>query len=221
MKRKVLVIFIMFLICKSNVLGITYAECSSSTISRLKSLISNINISYSYRIENNTAYYDVTLTNVPEDVYFIDLETSKEYRYWNTINGEITIKNYTGKSGKYKFYSALVECYGVSLGDKYYNFPIYNIHYNDPLCDGISNFSLCKKWVNKLYSSYEFQKRVSTYKASLNDEEIEEETIIYEKTLFDKIVEFYVKYYYLVLGVIIILCWTIIVINKRKNSFKL
>lgn len=221
MKKKIFLILILFLMCKSNVLGLSYGGCDYAVVSRLKSLVSNINLSYSYRIVNNKAYYDVTLTNIPKDVYFIDVLTSKYYYYSNTNNGEITIRDYDGKSGRYKFYSYTNNCTNVLLGNKYYNFPIYNIYYNDPLCKDIPNYSLCKKWVDKLYPSYEFERRINEYKFNLNNNEIIEEEVIYEKTLFNKIIDFYVKYYYLILGAIILVCWIIIMISRKKNSFKL
>ena len=34
----------------------------------MKFLVTNINISYSYRIENNNAYFDITLNNITPDV---------------------------------------------------------------------------------------------------------------------------------------------------------
>lgn len=221
MRKKIIIALILLFVCNEKINGLTYRGCDSSTISRLKSFVSNINLSYEYRIDNNITYFNVTVSNIPNGTYFIDTKTSKTYYYSDTNNGELIIRDYTGESGSYKFYSNVGECKGILLGVKYYKFPIYNIYYKHKLCSDVPNFRLCQKWVDKIYPLYQFENQIQEYKSNLNKDDINEGTIVYEKNLFSKIVEFYVKYYYLILGVIIIACWLIIIINKRKNSFKL
>ena len=223
MKKKIFLILIMVLFLKfTNIYALTYNGCDYSDISRIKSLVTNINISYDYKIIDNRAYFDVTITNMFPDAYFVDSSNSKTYTYNDTNDGEITIYNYQVSSGSYKFYSALDTCYGTSLGTKYYKFPTYNIYYNSSICSDVPNFSLCQKWANVNYSSNEFERLVNEYKEKLNkiDEE-EKEIIDYEKTFLDRLVEIYVGNYYYFLAAIILVCLIIMIVTRRKNRFKL
>ena len=222
MKKKFVLFLFILLLKISGVSALTYNGCDYSTISRMKSLVTNVNITYDYRIINNKAYFDVTLTNVFPGSYFTDLNTGITYTYENTNNGEITIKNYEGNSGTYKFYSSLSECPATFLGNKYYKFPTYNIYYNSEECKDIPNFSLCQKWVSVNYSSTTFKEKVGEYKESLNDiNEADEQEIVYDKTFLDRIVELYINNYYYFLVAIIFICCVIMIINRRKNRFKL
>ena len=221
MKKKILFLIVGFLLFKTDAFALTYGGCEYSAIARLKSLVGNINISYDYKIVENKAYFDVTLTNIPEGVYFVDNKTNLTYSYDDTDNGELTIKNYEGNSGTYKFFSALTDCYGTSLSSKYYNFPKYNIYYGDELCLDIPNYSLCQKWASVNYNRDEFEKIVNEYKNKENSSLEEQITVVYEKNLIDKIAELYAKYYYLFLGAMILACVISIIIKRRKDSFNL
>ena len=222
MKKKILLVIILFIL-PINALGLTYGGCDYSTVSKLKSLVTNINISYSYRIENNNAYFDITLNNLTPDIYFYDQKNNKNYYYSDTNNGEITIKNYTsnGSTGTYKFYSAKDECYGIKLGSKYYKLPNYNAYYSSKLCEGISNYSLCQKWTTINYSYEEVETLVNEYKKGINQEDITDDNITYEKTFLNKLLDFYVNYYYYLLIGIIVIFGLIIIIKKRKDKIKL
>lgn len=217
MKKKIMFLIIMFFCFISSI----SAKCDYSTISRLKSLVTNINISYDYYIEDNFAYFNVTLTNIIDGMYFVDTLYDRTYSYYDTNNGEITITGYNGISGSYKFYSSLSECYGTKLGTKYYKFPIYNIYYTNSLCSDIPNYSLCQKWVKKNYSYDEFLKKVTEYKSKNVEEDDSLDNVEKNKTILDVIIQLYVNYYYYFLGSIIIICSTIIFIKRRKDRFKL
>lgn len=217
MKKIIFILTLVFVFYTPSV----FAKCSYKEISRMKSLVSNINLIYDYKIVDNMAKFDITLTNITQDIYIYDFVNNKNYYYADTINGEIKISDYMVKTGSFKFYSTNQSCYGLFLGLKYYTFPNYNIYYNDPLCDDISNFSLCQKWIRMNYNYQEFKKIVNDYKNKTNNSEEEQIVVEYEKTLLNKIVEFYVKYYYYILIFIIVICSIIIVIDRRKNSFKL
>lgn len=218
MKKLILFIFVSFMFISSSAL--TYGGCDYTTVARMKSIVNNINISYDYTYVNNQVSFSVTLNNLTNDIYFKDTNGGKVYYYSDTNNGELTINNYSGYSGSYKFYSNNSNCPGISLGTKYYSFPSYNKYYNHPLCADIPNYSLCQKWVNVSYSTDKFEQLILEY---LNSEEEEEEQIIieYEKTFLDEIIDFYVKYYYIILGVLILVCTSVIVVYNKKNRFNL
>ena len=219
MRKKILFLIVLTVLFAVNVKSIN-AECNYSYMSKVKSLVNNVNISYDYRIENNYAYFDVTLSNLTPEIYFEDTLTELVYKYSDTNNGEITIRNYYGPSGSYRFYSTDENCWGLSIGSKYYKFPTYNIYYNDPICVGASEYSLCQKWVNKLYSYEQFKEAVSNYKDSL-DKPYEKIETTNEDGLFDIIIKFYVKYYFIILPLIIIVCLSVIIVERNKNKFSL
>ncbi len=218
---KKIMLFLLICCFSFSVSALTYGGCDYSSVSRMKSIVTNINLSYDYKIINNEAYFDVTLNNLTEDIYFYDTATQKKYYYNDTINGEIVIFNYKITSGSYKFYSAKNECYGISLGTKYYNFPVYNKYYNNELCKDIPNYSLCQKWGYVNYSQEEFEEMVLEYKNSTPIEEEQSINLEYKKTFLEKIIDIYIKYYYLFLGALILICSIIIIINNKKNQFKL
>ena len=204
-----------------NVKALLYGGCEYSVVSNLKSLVSNVNISYTYEIRNNDAYFNVTLNKIPKDVYFIDTKTNAKYYYSDTADGEITIKEYNNVTdGQYRFMIYNGICDGVKLGTKYYKFPKYNKIYNSEICKGIENYSLCKKWSKDNYSDDEKINKIKEYKSS-EKEDVEKSEIKYEKDTISKIVEFYIKYYYLFLPIIIFICVIIMFISRKKNSFKL
>lgn len=221
MRKKVIFLIITLFLIKPSIHALSYAGCEYSTVSKYKSLVTNVNISYDYRIVNGKVYFDVTLTNITPGMYFRDSQTGKTYTYNNTSNGEITIKNYTGNSGSYKFYSNTKNCNSILMGTKYYKFPIYNQYYNDPLCSDISGYSLCQRWVNKNISYSEFKKLVNEYKESLKVIDVPEEPEVINKNFLDNIIDFYVKYYYLMLPIIIIICVIVMYNQRKKNKFDL
>ena len=217
MKKILLLLFCFSFI---DVFALTYGGCDYSVVSRMKSMVTNINLSYDYKIVDNEALFSVTINNLTDEMYFYDTVTNKYYYYRDSNNGEITINNYKVNSGTYKFYSNLDACHGISLGNKYYTFPKYNKYYVHELCSDISNYSLCQKWSDVNYSEEEFKKMVLEYKNQI--EEPDEEAVVnIEKTITDKIIEIYINYYYYFLGAIILICSVTIIINNRKNKFKL
>ena len=216
MKKIILFLLIAFSFITCSAL--TYGGCDYSEVVRMKSIVSNINISYDYKIIDDEVYFDVTINNLTDDIYFFDTTNRKYYYYTDSNNGEMVIYNYT-ESGGYKFYSNNTSCYGISLGNKYYNFPEYNIYYNDPLCSDIPNYSLCQKWKHINISRDEFEEMIKEYKnVEIEDEEI---TMEYQKSPVDKMIEFYINYYYYFFGGIIVILTPIIIIKNKKNRFDL
>ena len=219
---KLIFTFVVFMIFKSDFKALTYGGCDYTTVANLKKLINNIDVSYTYSIINNEAVFDVTLANIPPNVSFRDSYNSKKYFYSDTSNGEIIIRGYKDvQDGNYTFSVKNGICDNVKLGTKYYKFPIYNHRMNSDSCKDIPKFSLCKKWLNKYYYDYEFEREVKKYKESLEQKETTQLDIKYEKDFFTKLIEFYVKYYYVLLPAIIVIFGTIIIVYNRKGRFKL
>lgn len=213
MKKKLIVAFLLF-IFNINVFALTYGGCEYSEVARMKSLVNNVNIYYDYYLSNGRAYFNVTLTNLTPEIRFTDNYNDKTYSYSDTNNGELVITGYSIQSGSYRFFSANDKCLSVKLGTKYYSFPIYNVYYGSELCKDIPESALCQKWVKNYYSSEQFEKAVKEYKEYRDNKEEKTEEIA--EGLFDIIIKFYIKYYYLILIPVILICSIVIYIDRRR-----
>lgn len=213
MKNKIiLIILVMFM-------GINVsAKCSYKEIAKLKSVVANINTTYDAKIQNSSAYFDVTISNLTNEIYFIDNNSQISYYPNSYINGEIKINDYNYRSVKYKFYSAKAECYGEYLGSQYVTFPIYNIYYDNFICDGIQDFYACNKWVDHVYNYDDVMKLINDYKKEQN---MKEKNVEYRKSIIDRIIEFYTNNYIYVLGFIVVVGGAIVLIFKNRSKVDL
>lgn len=222
MKRILLIICIFFLTPKV-VFARSKTSCDYTLLANLKKLASNINVTYTYYIKDNEAYFDITLTNLQENIYFTD-NYNRTYYYSNTLGGVITIPGY--KSGKvtFTFYSNDSECLNEKLSVKYANLPYYNSFYNYEECKGIEEFSLCQKWTENNYGYDEFIQQTDIYKYNKNRNKIDNNEII-EKKLFEKIVDLYLTYYYIITPLFILavlgIMYSIKYIKYRLNRFNI
>ena len=218
MKKKIILILFMFFLFRTNTYALTYTGCDASTVARMKQIVSNVNTTYNYRIVNNKAYFDLTISNLTNDIYVTDNLFGREY--YNFSNGELTIRGITTSSITIKYYSRKNECRGLMLGIKYEQFPIYNQYHTHEVCKDMEGFSYCEKWVKKAYTLDEIKAAIKKYNEGLNEPDIPT-NVIYKKSLLDRLIEFYVKYYYIVLTGVIIVCGIAIFVKKRKNQFKI
>lgn len=217
--KKILVILFMLFIFKINTFALKYGGCEYSDVARLKKLVTNINVTYNYRIVNNTAYFDVTLTNLTTDMYVMD--NVNKQKYYNIVNGELTIYNYATNSVTFKIYSNKNECRDILLGSKYATLPIYNSYYKADVCKNVENLVYCNKWVSKSYSYDEIKKAVDEYNEKQENQNKPTPEPVHIKTFWEKLLSLYISYYYIILPVIIALCIVGIQIKKRTSRFKL
>ena len=138
MKKKIFFILFMLLFYKTNIHALTYGGCDFSDVARMKQVVTNVSITYDYKIVNNKAYFDVTISNLTNDIYIKDNYANKEY--YKFTNGELVIHNVSDGSISLKFNSNKKECKGLLLGTKYEQFPIYNKYYNNDVCKLSQNF---------------------------------------------------------------------------------
>lgn len=219
MKKIIFLLFLVFCFVFS-----VKAECTYSEISRFKGFASNINISSEYKIVDQSACFVVTINNLTPDLYIVDNYTDKKYFYSDSNNGELIINDCIDvPNNRYIVYASTPNCYEKRLLSKYISFPKYNIYYGLEECDGIHNFYLCKKWVPEGTSFSKFYDQVEQYKNSKNlvEDEIKEENIIIEKSLLDKILDFYAKYYYYILVPITLISLMVILYQRKKDNIKL
>lgn len=134
MKKIVLLLIFMFLMPS------VYA-CSSSLKSEMRIFANNVNFNLDYRIVNDNVIYKVIITGLNDDLY-VSFNNKKYY-------GEnIVIDNLDG-GVKYKFdiYSDTYDfCSFGSLRTKSITTLRYNKYYNDPLCLGHEDNSVCYRW---------------------------------------------------------------------------
>lgn len=207
-----LLIILSFILVPITIKG---AACSNSEKVAYQSLAKNISMSYEYIEENENTQFYVTFTNVLEGFYLKNLDTKETYYY---TGSEMTISGLEqGKNYRYGIYTTYIGCDSIILYTHYLNLPYYNPYYKDELCTGIENFKYCNKWINKKITYEEFKKNVEKYSEKNNDVQEEEKTE--NIGLFDIIVEFYLKYYILILPIIIIS--GIIIIRKHNKKHDL
>lgn len=225
MKKIRVIYIIVFLFClfPNIVIARSKTKCDYTLLSNIKNMTNNINITYTYHIENDIAYFDITLTNLKEDIYFIDNTTNKAYYYTDTNNGEITINNYSINKVSYSFYSNNSECLDEKLTIKYVNLPLYNYYYNYPECEGVTNLKACEKWSGYVASEEEFRNTVNSYKNKNSNNE--NSISLQDTTWFNKLVKMYTTYYYIItplfVGVIVGIVYLIKYIEHRRNRFKI
>lgn len=193
--------------------------CSFSDIARLKKIASNINTSYDYEIKNNEAYFEITLVNLNEEMYLVDTSNNKTYNY---SSNTIKLNNYkSGSTVKFNVYPINSDCADELLRTIVVVLPKYNSYYDDEICQGIEDYSLCQKWSTHNLSYTEFVKKINIYKESLKKDNpviIQDED---DSSIFDLILQFLIKYYYIPLIVLIIGCGIgIYTLNKKSDIYK-
>ena len=214
---KKLSIYIIFLISFFTFSSNTKASCTYSTTANLKKLATNVNVTYTYKIQDNKATFDIRFANLTNDIYLYDSLNDKKY----VVTGEIVLKDFQDGQ-KYRFFikSNNNDCKDEVLTTKYVTLPKYNTFYGNELCKGIEDYVLCQRWgAFNISSYYDYQMQINKYKASLIKEKKEEKEIE-EKTFFEKVGSFLLKYYVFILLGIIIVCSTLIYFLRKKDRFE-
>lgn len=212
--KKILSIFILFVILFP--INSKALLCSDKEKVKFQELAKNITTTYDYIEKNNQATFNITFSNIPEGFRIYDYVNKKEYGY---SASEIILSGFkSGRSYRFDYYTSDVLCQYDNLYTSYINLPYYNPYYKDSICNGL-NYKYCNKW-QKIDMNYEeFVSNVNEYKKSLEiiDNTINEKEV---KGFFDYIMEFYIKYYYIVLPLFIIVSISyIIYYNKKQDLF--
>ncbi len=191
-------------------------SCNYNEQARLRRLASNVTTSYEYVEDGDKVSFNVTLTNVTNEIYIRDNNTGNEYRFNDT--NEIVINGYEpGLNIRYMIYPVKENCTYSYLASKYVNLPYYNKYYKDPLCEG-KNYSICGKWQKVTLSYDEFVKTINEYSKKENqNEEIKEE----KDNVFDMISKFIFDYYIFILGGGLLIFVLISFLRRNKDQFDL
>lgn len=213
--KKILMILVAC-IFPCNVLA---SECSNSDRQRLQDLANNIAMTVEEVEYEGSPYLNVTFTGLHKD---LKIYNSLGYYYYHNfgdnIVGETTIA-YLEPGKVYKFQiSGVNNCAFETVRTITLNAPNYNEYYNDSICDGVSDYSLCQKWINIDMTYDEFVKNVKKYKDDFQENTINEDNNNKSFTFYD----FYNNYYWhTFFGLLIVLVILIYIWIKQNNKNKL
>ena len=214
--KKIITILVLILLIPT--VKVKALSCSYNELANLKKLASNVNISYDYIEQGNNVTFTVTLNNLNEKIYFVDMT---DYRTYNYENDEITISGYrSGETVKYVFYATDSNCSKEALYTTRVSFPSYNPYYKDEVCKGIENYSLCQKWSSQPLSYENFLKKVNEYKEGLNQDDNEEQTpTVNEVSWIQLIVNFLLDYYIIIVVILALGLVGLYFLSKKDDVY--
>lgn len=163
------------------------AACSSSELSRYKSLASNIGNYYDY----NGSSFDITLYNVSNELKVINKENNNSY-FSSSNFGDVFIGGFpTGSMVRLAVYPINSGCSDYRVSTIYVNLPYFNSYYSDPICANNSS-SLCSKWANT--SSYTYEQFVSEVSITkiIDEDKPEPEKPVNRYGFFDFLGDYYI-----------------------------
>ena len=147
-------------------------NCSYAEQAKLRKVASSVTTSYDYIEENDNVTFNVTLTNITDEIYIHDSIKNIDYRF--NGSSELVIDGYEpGTNVRYLIYPTKDGCTTSYLASKYVNLPYYNKYYKDPLCEGKS-YSICSKWQKVTLSYDEFTKKINEYDKKNNDNDMDQ-----------------------------------------------
>lgn len=189
------------------------AECTYGEKVKLQKLATNVNFSYHYTETQYEMTFSITVSNLTSDIYMIDTSTGRIY---NSNNEDFVIDGYKpGSTIRFDFYPKDQTCDTRSIFSNYVTLPFYNHFYKNKLCEGIEEFNYCQKWLKHNMTYKEFYEGVIAYKnRTINNPE----KPIENKEWDILIIEFWSKYYILILLGIIGICGVVMYFYDRKNT---
>lgn len=191
--------------------------CSNADKVKFQDMAQNITSTYSYVENNGNVNFSITLSNIPEKFIIKDANNDKIYNY---TSSEITLNGFDyGKSYRFDIYVDDINCFLDKIYSIYVSLPAYNIYYNDEVCEGIESYKYCNKWQSIPFTYDDFIANVTDYRLSLYKLEDLDDYYSYNG-MFDTVIEFYVKYYYIILPAIIMIgLFGIYRYNKKNDLF--
>lgn len=203
----------------------TYAAreiCSTRAYSDLRTKAYNVSFSYELKFsDDKTPYFELTYTGLKEGVELRVGENSYTYSENGASSKISTSFPNTGGTYEFDMYGEYgYACVGELLYTKKIKLPKYNKYSEYDDCIDYEEFSLCNKWYDgEIANDDYFYQKLEEYKNSLKKEEKPVE-IEEEKTLIQKIIDFYVDNIVFTLPITVILVLLIIVLIIRKIIIK-
>ncbi len=182
-------------------------DCDWGEEAEKRNLARNISWAYEYYLVKNEMRFNIIVSNLYEDLYIIDTSTSKKY-----TKSEFVIENLADNQ-KLSFEIYSKECNDRNVGSKDIALPKYNKYYGTKYCEGISEFSSCRKW--------------QTLSASITEEVLKKQTDEYRESLKKpdvKVIEYEsnATYFYIFAGLALFgltLLLIFIVREKHEKDF--
>ncbi len=204
MENRYVKYFVCLLFCFFVSPLITKATCDYQRMAELSKIASNVQFSYTYKVENNMPIFYLSVSNITSDIYVTD-------NYGNIYRQNINdIQIFLGSNMTFNIYSHDYNCQGDKLLTKYLNLPFYNKYSSYPECANYRNYSACQMWTND---------------APVTDGEFYEKINSYKKTNSDKIIDnnddtgFIQKYsIFIITGVICVIGISIMILVWRKRK---
>lgn len=191
------------------------ADCSHETVSNYSKILGNINYTYRYREENKKAKFDIILLNVPTDFYVRDEVTDK---YYMSDGKEMVFSSYEPNATyRFEVFPDINACSDIGARYIYVTVPGYNPYYNDPVCDGVTNYQYCNRWFQNNLSYKDFVAEVTAYKERRKTEEVISDKKVNRDTM-NYILDFLKRYYMIILPIIIVSTIGYIIYHNRRDD---
>ena len=176
-----------FLLCLLIIPVSVKASCSSSELSRYKSLASYINNYYDYTDDS----FSVTFYNVSNELKIVDKTNNRDFFSSSNFGDVIVNVLAPGSTVNFAVYPVTGECNNFRVFTFYLNLPYFNKYYTDPVCVNNSN-TLCSRWANT--SMYNYDQFVNVVKKSKVEEliEPEPEQEVHRYGFFDFLGDYYI-----------------------------
>lgn len=211
-KLKLLTIFSLFILLPN----VANADCTKEELNYYKMISDNYEITNTFNKDSKT--YDVRLYAPEAQKYSYDYDSMKEYVYGASEDGRaIEIMATNVPSGTYTIdvigvtdtCDSVLETVNLKLNP-------YNYYSEDPLCEGIEEFYLCRPTYGKEVDYDTFVSRVNTYRKNHGSDKKEEQKEE-ENVVINKITEFITNNIFEIIAIIafiVVITVTIILTTK-------
>ena len=211
--KKIIILCLMFFAIN------VYAECDSNELSRLKKIAEKIEFTYQHTLENKNIYFDITASNLHEDIraliindYYTD--DYREFEY--SSNGMYKLSKFDNDEKVVVTFKAFVpnECSGQTVYVKTLDLPFYNVYQARSECDTHPDFKYCQEFLDNYISETtfenEFKKYIDNNENTGNDVEPKEKETDFRIIIYAVIIIFCI-----ILGIYGI---CLIIKNKKANE---
>lgn len=222
MKRLVYILVISICLLPSLTKGL---ECSNEDRTRLQKLADNVTYTLEEYQKDGKMYFKTIFSGVSEDIMIYSNQKFKYYLYTNYDGNyfgdlDADILN-TGVTSSFYVYGSSQNCGIMKLRSITINTPSFNPYYNDPVCKGFNNLSICQKWAKVELGYEDFAARVNKYKEQ-NKEVISTNPNVKDDNDEFDFFDIYNKYYWpTFIGMICLLILLIVLWIKQNKKNRL
>lgn len=225
MKKVLLFVFVFFMFSLN-----VFADCSYTEQAELLNKAANVKASYEIASEvvhfvdmdANVDYFNIIITNLNDDFYATIKDDASNnlknvagnsndgianYR-WDNLD---TITNFT-----IEVFASKGNCSGQKIKTLYLQTPRYNEYYNREICEELTDFYLCQKYITTNIPTEErFFEQLDSYKSGRINNQGEE---IDNRNFFDKVFDFIKDNKWFMLGGLVLVTGGIIFVYTKKNK---